>query len=33
MLADLNYTPTSFWGQPAKDALAGKKFPEPAKLR
>jgi hypothetical protein len=33
MLADLNYTPTSFWGQPAKDALAGKKFPEPDKLR
>lgn len=33
MLADLNYTPTTFWGQPAKDALAGKKFPEPAKLR
>jgi hypothetical protein len=33
MLADLNYTPTSFWGQPAKDALAGKKFPAPAKLR
>ena len=33
MLADLNYTPTPFWGQPAKDALAGKKFPAPAKLR
>ncbi len=33
MLADLNYTPTPFWGQPAKDALAGKKFPEPVKLR
>ncbi|CAM3053679.1 glycoside hydrolase family 5 protein [Rariglobus hedericola] len=33
MLSDLNYTPTPFWGQPAKDALAGKKFPEPAKLR
>ncbi|MDF3057623.1 MAG: glycoside hydrolase family 5 [Rariglobus sp.] len=33
MLSDLNYTPTPFWGQPAKDALSGKKFPEPAKLR
>jgi hypothetical protein len=33
MLADWNYTPTPFWGQPAKDALAGKKFPEPDRLR
>jgi endoglucanase len=32
MLADWNYTPTPFWGQPAKDALAGKKF-ESDKLR
>ncbi|HEY9250485.1 MAG TPA: cellulase family glycosylhydrolase [Rariglobus sp.] len=32
MLADWNYTPTPFWGQPAKDALAGKKF-ELKKLR
>lgn len=33
MLADWDYTPTSFWGQPAKDALAGKKFPAPERLR
>ena len=33
MLSDLNYTPTPFWGQPAKDALAGKKFPPPDRLR
>ncbi len=33
MLADWDYTPTSFWGQPAKDALAGKRFPPPDRLR
>jgi endoglucanase len=27
MLQDWDYTPTPFWGQPAKDALAGKIFP------
>ena len=32
MLADWNYKPTPFWGQPAKDALAGKQF-ELKKLR
>lgn len=32
MLADWDYKPTPFWGQPAKDALAGKKF-ELKKLR
>ncbi len=26
MLADWTYRPTPFWGQPAKDALAGKQF-------
>ena len=26
MLKDWKYTPTDFWGQPAKDALAGKQF-------
>lgn len=26
MISDWKYTPTPFWGQPAKDALAGKKF-------
>ncbi len=26
MLSDWNYTPTPFWGLPAKEALAGKKF-------
>jgi endoglucanase len=33
MLLDWNYTPTPFWGQPAKDALAGKQFPPPDRLR
>ena len=32
MLSDWNYTPTPFWGQPAKEALAGKTF-EGKKLR
>lgn len=32
MLSDWKYTPTPFWGQPAKDALAGKRF-ELKKLR
>ncbi len=32
MLADWDYKPTPFWGQPAKDALAGKQF-ELKKLR
>ena len=26
MISDWKYTPTPFWGQPAKDALAGKQF-------
>lgn len=26
MISDWKYTPTPFWGQPAKDALSGKKF-------
>lgn len=26
MISDWKYTPTPFWGQPAKDALAGKPF-------
>lgn len=33
MLLDWNYTPTPFWGQPAKDALSGKPFPPPPRLR
>jgi endoglucanase len=32
MLLDWDYTPTPFWGQPAKDALGGKQF-ELKKLR
>lgn len=32
MLSDWNYTPTPFWGLPAKEALAGKKF-ESTKMR
>ena len=26
MLSDWDYTPTPFWGEPAKEALAGKQF-------
>ncbi|CAM3161820.1 glycoside hydrolase family 5 protein [Rariglobus hedericola] len=33
MLLDWDYTPTPFWGQPAKDALSGKQFPAPDRLR
>jgi endoglucanase len=33
MLLDWNYTPTPEWGQPAKDALSGKQFPPPDRLR
>ena len=33
MLVDWNYTPTPFWGQQAKDALGGKQFPPPDRLR
>ncbi|MFA6289540.1 MAG: glycoside hydrolase family 5 protein [Opitutaceae bacterium] len=33
MLLDWDYTPTPFWGQPAKDALGGKRFPPPSRLR
>ena len=33
MLLDWNYTPTPFWGQQAKDALSGKQFPPPDRLR
>ncbi|MFA6289356.1 MAG: glycoside hydrolase family 5 protein [Opitutaceae bacterium] len=33
MLLDWEYTPTPVWGQPAKDALAGKQFPPPDRLR
>ena len=33
MLLDWDYTPTPFWGQQAKDALAGKPFPPPDRLR
>ena len=33
MLLDWNYTPTPFWGQPAKDALSGKQSPPPTRLR
>lgn len=32
MLSDWNYTPTPFWGLPAKEALSGKKF-ESNKMR
>ena len=30
---DWDYTPTPVWGQPAKDALSGKQFPPPSRLR
>ncbi len=33
MILDWDYTPTPFWGQLAKDAMNGKQFPYPAKLR
>ncbi len=33
MLLDWDYTPTPFWGQQAKDALGGKQFPPPDRLR
>ncbi len=33
MLLDWDYTPTPFWGQQAKDALHGKQFPPPDRLR
>lgn len=33
MLLDWDYTPTPFWGVPAKDALGGKAFSRPARLR
>jgi hypothetical protein len=33
MLVNWEYKPTPFWGQPAKDALAGKRFPPPDRLR
>ena len=33
MILDWDYTPTPFWGQLAKDALAGKQFPPPDRLR
>lgn len=33
MLLDWDYTPTPFWGQQAKDAIAGKQFPPPDRLR
>jgi endoglucanase len=33
MLLDWNYTPTPFWGQQVKDALGGKQFPPPDRLR
>ncbi len=33
MLLDWNYTPTPFWGQQVKDALSGKQFPPPDRLR
>jgi hypothetical protein len=34
MLSDWeNYTPTPYWGEPAKRALAGKDFPPPKRLR
>ncbi|MET0263935.1 MAG: glycoside hydrolase family 5 protein [Rariglobus sp.] len=33
MLLDWDYTPTPFWGQQAKDAMGGKQFPPPDRLR
>ena len=33
MLLDWDYTPTPFWGQQVKDALSGKQFPPPDRLR
>jgi hypothetical protein len=33
MLLNWDYEPTPFWGQPAKEALAGKQFPPPDRLR
>jgi hypothetical protein len=33
MILDWDYTPTPFWGQLAKDALGGKPFPPPDRLR
>ena len=33
MLLDWNYTPTPFWGQLVKDAINGKQFPYPERLR
>jgi len=33
MIVDWDYTPTPFWGQQAKDALHGKQFPPPDRLR
>ncbi|MEO5714447.1 MAG: glycoside hydrolase family 5 protein [Luteolibacter sp.] len=33
MLLDWDYTPTPVWGQPAKEALSGKQFPPPSRLR
>ncbi len=33
MILDWDYTPTPFWGEPAKDALHGKQFPPPDRLR
>jgi len=33
MLLDWDYTPTPFWGIPAREALSGKAFPPPNRLR
>lgn len=33
MLLDWDYAPTPFWGAPAKEALSGKAFPAPSRLR
>ncbi len=33
MITGWDYTPTTYWGEPAKRALAGESFPEPARLR
>lgn len=33
MISDWDYTPTPFWGAPAKAALGGKQFPPPGRLR
>lgn len=33
MILDWDYTPTPFWGQHAKDALGGKQFAPPSRLR